>query len=91
MWQLLELHSRMCNEPDSCKFPLCRHFKEKIEQQCKKDGTKWKLLVNKVIAAKNGSYICSPLGDIYMALPCIFSGMINASYKLQKFENGKII
>lgn len=24
MWQLLELHSRMCNEPDSCKVPLCR-------------------------------------------------------------------
>ncbi|KAK8548256.1 hypothetical protein V6N13_054940 [Hibiscus sabdariffa] len=53
MWQLLELHSRMCNEPDSCKVPLCRHFKEKIQQQCKKDETKWKLLVSKVIAAKN--------------------------------------
>ncbi|KAJ6711999.1 BTB/POZ AND TAZ DOMAIN-CONTAINING PROTEIN 3 [Salix purpurea] len=24
MWQLLELHSRMCDEPDSCKAPLCR-------------------------------------------------------------------
>ena len=24
MWQLLELHSRMCDEPDSCKVPLCR-------------------------------------------------------------------
>lgn len=24
MWQLLELHSRMCAEPDSCKVPLCR-------------------------------------------------------------------
>ncbi|KAK5841289.1 BTB/POZ and TAZ domain-containing 3 -like protein [Gossypium arboreum] len=59
MWQLLELHSRMCNEPDSCKVPLCRHFKEKIQQQCKKDETKWKLLVNKVIAAKNGSYLFS--------------------------------
>ncbi|KAE8714460.1 BTB/POZ and TAZ domain-containing protein 3 [Hibiscus syriacus] len=53
MWQLLELHSRICNEPDSCKVPLCRHFKEKIQQQCKKDETKWKLLVSKVIAAKN--------------------------------------
>lgn len=24
MWQLLELHSRMCTEPDDCKVPLCR-------------------------------------------------------------------
>ncbi|XP_022761464.1 BTB/POZ and TAZ domain-containing protein 3-like [Durio zibethinus] len=53
MWQLLELHSRMCNEPDSCKVPLCRHFKEKMQQQSKKDETKWKLLVSKVIATKN--------------------------------------
>ncbi|KAB1218160.1 BTB/POZ and TAZ domain-containing protein 3 [Morella rubra] len=53
MWQLLELHSRMCNEPDSCKVPLCRHFKEKMQQQTKKDEARWKLLVRKVIAAKN--------------------------------------
>ncbi|PON50569.1 Voltage dependent potassium channel [Trema orientale] len=53
MWQLLELHSRMCNEPDTCKVPLCRHFKEKMQQQCKKDETKWKLLVSKVVAARN--------------------------------------
>lgn len=25
MWQLLELHSRMCSDPDSCKVPLCRY------------------------------------------------------------------
>ena len=24
MWQLLELHSRFCNDPNSCKVPLCR-------------------------------------------------------------------
>lgn len=24
MWQLLELHSRMCNESDVCSVPLCR-------------------------------------------------------------------
>ncbi|OVA10662.1 zinc finger protein [Macleaya cordata] len=52
MWQLFELHSRMCNEPDSCKVPLCRHFKEKMQHQSKKDEAKWKLLVSKVIAAK---------------------------------------
>ncbi|KAB5515775.1 hypothetical protein DKX38_026423 [Salix brachista] len=53
MWQLLELHSRMCNDPDYCKVPLCRHFKEKVQHQTKKDEAKWKLLVSKVIAAKN--------------------------------------
>ncbi|KAL7176735.1 hypothetical protein ACSBR2_030142 [Camellia fascicularis] len=53
MWQLLELHSRMCNDPDYCKVPLCRHFKEKMQQQSKKDEAKWKLLVSKVLVAKN--------------------------------------
>lgn len=24
MWQLLELHSRMCIDPDTCNVPLCR-------------------------------------------------------------------
>ncbi|KAK4482616.1 hypothetical protein RD792_009780 [Penstemon davidsonii] len=24
MWQLLKLHSRMCDDPDYCKVPLCR-------------------------------------------------------------------
>ncbi|KAL5997977.1 hypothetical protein ACLOJK_008911, partial [Asimina triloba] len=48
MWQLLELHSRMCNYPDSCKVPLCRHFKEKVQRQGKKDEAKWRLLVSKV-------------------------------------------
>ncbi|KAJ6690842.1 BTB/POZ AND TAZ DOMAIN-CONTAINING PROTEIN 3 [Salix koriyanagi] len=33
--------------------PLCRHFKEKMQHQTKKDEAKWKLLVSKVIAAKN--------------------------------------
>ncbi|XP_068666219.1 BTB/POZ and TAZ domain-containing protein 3-like [Aristolochia californica] len=50
MWQLLELHSRMCSVPDVCKVPLCRHFKEKIQSQSKKEETKWKLLVRKVTA-----------------------------------------
>ncbi|XP_020084227.1 BTB/POZ and TAZ domain-containing protein 3-like isoform X2 [Ananas comosus] len=52
MWQLLELHSRMCAEPDSCKVPLCRHFKEKMQNLSKKEETKWKLLVRKVMEAK---------------------------------------
>lgn len=52
MWQLLELHSRMCQHGDSCRVPLCRHFKEKIGQQSRKEENKWKLLVNRVIGAK---------------------------------------
>ncbi|XP_068655325.1 BTB/POZ and TAZ domain-containing protein 4, partial [Aristolochia californica] len=52
MWQLLELHSRLCRQPDICKVPLCRHFKEKIKKQTKKDEAKWRLLVFKVLAAK---------------------------------------
>lgn len=52
MWQLLELHSRMCNEPDYCKVPLCRYFKEKLRQQSKKEEVKWNFLVNKVQTAK---------------------------------------
>ncbi|GKV02157.1 hypothetical protein SLEP1_g14624 [Rubroshorea leprosula] len=53
MWQLFELHSQMCSEPDSCKVPLCRHFKEKMQQQSQKDEAKWRLLVSKVVNAKN--------------------------------------
>ncbi|XP_051118028.1 BTB/POZ and TAZ domain-containing protein 3 [Andrographis paniculata] len=53
MWQLLELHSRMCHDPDCCKVPLCRHFKVKMQQQSKKDEAKWRILVSKVAAARN--------------------------------------
>ncbi|KAL3691951.1 hypothetical protein R1sor_005602 [Riccia sorocarpa] len=55
MWQLLELHSRMCQETEtSCKVPLCGHFKNKIGQhhQNKREETRWRLLVNKVVSAK---------------------------------------
>ncbi|XP_043721141.1 BTB/POZ and TAZ domain-containing protein 3 [Telopea speciosissima] len=53
MWQMLELHSRMCIDPDYCKVPLCGHFKEKMQHHSKKDDMKWRLLVTKVIAVKN--------------------------------------
>ncbi|KNA08997.1 hypothetical protein SOVF_157730 isoform A [Spinacia oleracea] len=55
MWQLLELHSRMCDIPESCNVPLCRHFKGKVRQQSKKEEAKWKLLVIKVMEARNSS------------------------------------
>ncbi|TYH81773.1 hypothetical protein ES332_D02G008700v1 [Gossypium tomentosum] len=68
MWKLLELHSRMCNEPDSCKVPLCRMLQNQTDSRFRglNRCSKWKLLINKVIAAKNGSYICSALYDIYI-------------------------
>lgn len=53
MWQLLELHSRLCYQPNECKVPLCRNFKEKIQQQNKKDEIRWKILVKKIVRAKN--------------------------------------
>ncbi|KAF8404891.1 hypothetical protein HHK36_009786 [Tetracentron sinense] len=52
MWQLLELHSRLCAKPDVCRVPLCRNFKERIQQQNKKDEMKWKILVGKILMAK---------------------------------------
>ncbi|RCV28524.1 hypothetical protein SETIT_5G411200v2 [Setaria italica] len=52
MWQLLELHSRMCFSPDTCKVPLCRHFKEKMQHLGRKEETKWNLLVCKVLESR---------------------------------------
>ncbi|GMI98032.1 BTB and TAZ domain protein 4 [Hibiscus trionum] len=49
MWQLLELHSRLCADSKSCRVPLCRNFKERIRKQSKKDDIKWKLLVKKIL------------------------------------------
>ncbi|KAF9621194.1 hypothetical protein IFM89_016688, partial [Coptis chinensis] len=53
MWQLLELHSRLCSEPNECKVPLCRNFKARMQQQNKKDEMRWKILVKKIVRAKN--------------------------------------
>ncbi|KAL2242375.1 BTB/POZ and TAZ domain-containing protein 3 [Sesamum indicum] len=70
MWQLLELHSRMCNDPEYCKVPLCRHFKVKMQQQSKKDEAKWKLLVSKVIAAKNAQKLLSSQRSSFQRPDC---------------------
>ncbi|CAD6235540.1 unnamed protein product [Miscanthus lutarioriparius] len=51
-WQVLELHSRMCFTPDTCKVPLCRHFKEKMRNLGRKEETKWNLLVCKVLESR---------------------------------------
>lgn len=52
MWQLLELHSRVCADSDQCRVPLCGNFKEKMEKQSKKDEVRWKLLVKNVLGSK---------------------------------------
>lgn len=56
MWQLLELHSRMCTLQESCKVPLCRHFKVRVGQEPnRKEEMRWKMLVCKVQSAKAAS------------------------------------
>lgn len=59
MWQLLELHSRMCFfAPDTCKVPLCGRFKEKLRRLMgRKEETKWNLLVCKVLESR-GTMSC---------------------------------
>ncbi|XP_047341560.1 BTB/POZ and TAZ domain-containing protein 2-like [Impatiens glandulifera] len=53
MWQLLRLHSSICDNPDLCKVPLCRQFKLKGQHKGKGgDEATWKLLVRKVAVAK---------------------------------------
>ncbi|KAL6616524.1 hypothetical protein ACP70R_038794 [Stipagrostis hirtigluma subsp. patula] len=52
MWQLLELHSRMCFTPDTCKVPLCSHFKEKMQYLGRKEEAKWNLLARKVLQSR---------------------------------------
>lgn len=52
MWQLLELHSRLCADSDICRVPLCRNFKDRIKKQSKKDEMKWRILVRKILRAK---------------------------------------
>ncbi|BAD87545.1 putative BTB and TAZ domain protein [Oryza sativa Japonica Group] len=52
IWQLLELHSRMCSALETCHVPLCRHFKEKMQHLSRKEEAKWNLLVSKVLESK---------------------------------------
>ncbi|OMP09209.1 Zinc finger, TAZ-type [Corchorus olitorius] len=60
MWQLLRLHSSICDQPDSCRVPLCRQFKLKAQQQKLGDDALWKLLVRKVLSAKAMSSLSLP-------------------------------
>ncbi|KAL3716789.1 hypothetical protein ACJRO7_008374 [Eucalyptus globulus] len=60
MWQLLRLHSSICDQPDSCRVPLCRQFKLRMHQEKRKDNARWKLLAKKVISAKVLSSLSQP-------------------------------
>ncbi|GAA0184561.1 hypothetical protein LIER_31849 [Lithospermum erythrorhizon] len=53
MWQLLELHSRLCADSDICKVPLCRDFKQRSNLMNKKVEMKWKILVKKIVRSKS--------------------------------------
>ncbi|KAJ8771280.1 hypothetical protein K2173_026457 [Erythroxylum novogranatense] len=52
MWQLLRLHSSVCDKVESCKAPLCRQLKMIKEQKKRGDNTLWTTLVKKAVSAK---------------------------------------
>lgn len=52
MWQLLELHSRLCADPNSCRVPLCRNFRQRLAKQSKKDEIRWTILVEKILKTR---------------------------------------
>jgi len=63
MWQLLRLHSSICDQSDVCRVPLCRQFKMKAQEEMKKrteDAIRWRLLVRKVTSAKAISSLSLP-------------------------------
>ncbi|GAB4846899.1 hypothetical protein Ancab_025907 [Ancistrocladus abbreviatus] len=53
MWQLLELHSRLCADSVVCRVPLCRNFKERSWKHNKKDEMRWKILARKILRSKS--------------------------------------
>nr|ACF85695.1 unknown [Zea mays] len=56
MWQLLRLHSALCDRTDRCNTPLCMRFKQQEQDKAAAkggdDGDKWGLLVKKVKTAR---------------------------------------
>ncbi|WOH10179.1 hypothetical protein DCAR_0729642 [Daucus carota subsp. sativus] len=65
MWQLLELHSRLCADSDRCRVPLCSNFKQRIKLgKNKKDDIKWQILVRKIVRTR------SITGAPYFSLAC---------------------
>ncbi|KAK9090260.1 hypothetical protein Sjap_023437 [Stephania japonica] len=60
MWQLLRLHSSICDQSELCTVPLCRQFKLRTQLERKGDDGKWKLLVRKIMSAKAMSSLSLP-------------------------------
>lgn len=60
MWQLLRLHSSICDYPDECRVPLCRQFKLKVQQDRRGEDARWTLLVRRVVSAKTISCLTLP-------------------------------
>ncbi|MCD9558987.1 BTB/POZ and TAZ domain-containing protein 1 [Datura stramonium] len=58
MWQLLRLHASICDQPDDCRVPLCREFKQKVEKRG--DDELWRSLVRKVVSARAISSLSLP-------------------------------
>ncbi|PHT63283.1 BTB/POZ and TAZ domain-containing protein 1 [Capsicum annuum] len=58
MWQILRLHSSICDQPNDCRVPLCRQFKLKVQQRG--DDDLWKSLVRKVVSARAMSSLSLP-------------------------------
>ncbi|KAJ8550023.1 hypothetical protein K7X08_033730 [Anisodus acutangulus] len=52
LWQVLELHSRLCADSDICRVPLCRNFKQRRRRR-NMDGIKWKILVRNIVRSKS--------------------------------------
>lgn len=53
MWQLFDLHSRLCIDSAACRVPLCRNFKNRSMRQNKKDEMRWKILARKIVRSKS--------------------------------------
>ncbi|KAL9314047.1 hypothetical protein ACSQ67_019499 [Phaseolus vulgaris] len=60
MWQLFKLHSSICLRHDSCKVPLCRKIRLRMEEEKKKGDARWEVLVRKVASAKAMSFLALP-------------------------------
>ncbi|KAJ1391924.1 Zinc finger, TAZ-type [Sesbania bispinosa] len=61
MWQLFRLHSYICQQTDSsCNVPLCRQFQLRMQQEKRKDDSRWKLLAKKVASARVMSSLSLP-------------------------------
>lgn len=53
MWQILDLHSRLCANSDDCSVPLCRNFRLRRRQESKKETVTWRILVKKIVRSRS--------------------------------------